>query len=215
MFNSNTPLEEMWVVISALQFISYLPLVNIHFPPNLLIFMEYIQSVHDYNSWVPNAFDYYLDKSKMNMLAYGPQYVIRNINNSNFLLLCGGDIEILVLTLVSLFLIKFIIPNYRFFTGILQRLEYSTIIRSLIQSYLKFCIATLINLSIVIFIFIFCSCLGIHFLLFFLLLWQYFRLFSYFSFLFKLLTFYGGIDMMLDLTLIFSKFMLPLLKDSS
>ena len=139
----------MWVIVSSLQFLSYMTLMNLNFPPNLLTFLDYIQQVHDFNRWMPNAFDLVLDKRHMDLTPYNSQYNSRGINTRNMLLLCGGDMEILVAIYICLFIVDEILPKHRWLTIIKHKLKYSTIIRSLIQSYLKYSIAAFINLTIV------------------------------------------------------------------
>jgi len=152
----------MWATVSVLQMMSYITLINLNFPKNLLTFMDCLESVHDFNKWFPNPFVYLLPQSKMNMSPYNDQFNDRGFTNRNMLYLCGSDLltmavtSLLILILIPLsskfayFSMRLINWN-RFFGTILNKIKYSTLSRSFIQAYLKICIAASVNVGIVFF----------------------------------------------------------------
>ena len=93
----------MWTIVSSLQFISYVSLIKINFPGNLLIFLDYLNEVHNYNSLLPNIFSYFMDKTNLTLVPYNSQYEARGIANRNILLLVGADLQILIFSLLGLF----------------------------------------------------------------------------------------------------------------
>lgn len=100
--NSNTPIEGMWAMVSVLQMMSYITLMNLHFPGNLLSFLEYIESVHDFNKWFPNPFTYLLPPSKLNMDPYNEQFENRGMENRNMIYLCGSDLIVMGFTALGI-----------------------------------------------------------------------------------------------------------------
>jgi len=88
----------MWATVSVLQMTSYVTLMNLNFPQNLLAFLDCVESVHDFNRWFPNPFVYMFPPSRMNMSAYNDQFNSRGFTNRNMLYLCGSDIATMAIT---------------------------------------------------------------------------------------------------------------------
>ena len=88
----------MWAMVSVLQMMSYITLLNIYFPANLLSFLECIESVHDFNKWFPNPFMYLLPPSKLDMSSYNKQFEDRGMSNRNMIYLCGSDLIVMGFT---------------------------------------------------------------------------------------------------------------------
>ncbi len=95
---SNTPIEGMWAMISTIQLMSYSTLIALHLPQSLNIFFEYMESVHNFNKMVPNVFEYFLKKEELNTAPYTDQYQEHGFQTRIMLLLCGGDILVLILS---------------------------------------------------------------------------------------------------------------------
>lgn len=137
------------MMVSSLQFISYLSLIRISFPANLMIFIDYLNTVHNYNSMIPNVFSYFLVGKDISSTAYNAQFAERGILNCNMLILVGGDFEALFGTMIVLFCLNtFMIPN-KFLLRTRRRMKYSSVLRTLFQSYMKFCIAAFVNVGVV------------------------------------------------------------------
>ena len=94
----NTPIEGMWSMVSVLQMTSYLTLIDLYFPESLVSFIGCIESVHDFNKWLPNPFLFIFPKSKLNMTSYNQQFKNRGIDNRNMIYLCGSDLIMMGLT---------------------------------------------------------------------------------------------------------------------
>ncbi len=97
----------MWAVMSMLQMMSYLTLLDLEYPANLLIFLDCLESVHNFNKWMPNIFAYILDTRDLELRPYTFQFEDRGFGNRNLLFLCGPDLMSLCLTLL---LIGILIP---------------------------------------------------------------------------------------------------------
>ena len=94
----------MWALVSSLQVMSYLSLVKLNYPANFLLFLDYLSSVHNYNSLLPNYFEKIPDKEDQKIPVFNEQFEERGINNQVMLLLCGGDLEMLIVSIVVLFI---------------------------------------------------------------------------------------------------------------
>lgn len=92
---SNTPIEGMWAMVSVLQMMSYMTLLDLNFPGNLIAFLKCIESVHDFNKWFPNPFTYLFPPSTLNMAAYTEEFENRGITNRNMVYLCGSDLVVM------------------------------------------------------------------------------------------------------------------------
>jgi len=95
----------MWATVSVLQMMSYITMLKLYFPMNLLKFLDCIESVHDFNKWFPNPFAYVLTSNKLNMEAYNEQFENRGFKNRNMLLLCGSDLVTLCLIGVAILIL--------------------------------------------------------------------------------------------------------------
>lgn len=73
-----------------------------------MVFLDYLNDVHNYNSLIPNAFEYCMDKSNLTMQPYNSQFDARGITNQNIILLVGSDLQILALALLILFFLEII-----------------------------------------------------------------------------------------------------------
>ena len=93
-------MEEMWALINMIQMASYLPLLKIQFPQNLIIFFEYLESVHNFNKWMPNGFMYIMDQNKLNTEPYSESFQDRGFENRVLVLLCGADLQTLIINVV-------------------------------------------------------------------------------------------------------------------
>jgi hypothetical protein len=82
----------MWAMMSMLQMLSYATLLKLHFPPNLLIFFDCLESVHNFNKAMPNLFGLTLKLSELDLNPFNAQYEDRGFYNRNLLLLCGPDL---------------------------------------------------------------------------------------------------------------------------
>jgi hypothetical protein len=156
---SNTPIEGMWSMMSMLQMLSYVTLIKLHYPPNLLIFFDCLEYVHNFNKWLPNIFDYILRPSELNLEAYNQQYEDRGFPHRNFLLLCGPDILVLlgILLFTGLVIPLASLCSYflclhssrRFFKRIQKNVQYSTLHRAFVKSNLRLCLSSFLNLGVV------------------------------------------------------------------
>ena len=96
----------MWAAMSAIQIMSYLTLLNLHFPQNLLAFLEYIESVHNFSKWFPNPFAFILKESQLDMSPLNEQFESRGFPNRNMLLICGSDLIMLALMLLAILVLS-------------------------------------------------------------------------------------------------------------
>ncbi len=90
----------MWATMSMLQMLSYLTLIDLNYPGNLLAFFDRIEGVHNSNMWIPNVFIYLLQKEQLELLPYNKQFEDRGFGHRNFLLLCNADLIVMLLMLV-------------------------------------------------------------------------------------------------------------------
>ena len=104
----NTPLEGMWAIINVIQLLSYITLMQLKFPENVLIFFEQIESVHNYNKWFPNGFEYILKRSTVYDTPYNDQFAKRGFNSSVMLFLAGSDIIVMIAMIISIGLLGFL-----------------------------------------------------------------------------------------------------------
>ena len=146
---SNTPLEGMWGIVNILQLLSYLTLMKLAFPKNLLNFLEYIQIVHNFNSFLPNMFEYILDKDDLNMSSFSETFESREIPNRNILLLCGCDIEMIIILLLLCISTKLLAKHIKFIGKLDKKFRYNGLIRNLIVSYVKLGLAASISFQAV------------------------------------------------------------------
>jgi len=115
---SNTPIEGMWVAVSVLQMMSYLALIDLNFPENLLTFLSYVESVHNFNQWFPNPFTYLVNENNMDMTPYTEQFEKRGFTNRNMIYLCGSDLALMALNISVILLLMplaNIIPYFHIF----------------------------------------------------------------------------------------------------
>jgi len=117
--NSNTPIEGMWIAISVLQMISYLALININFPENLLTFLSYVETVHNFNKWFPNPFTYIIGEAKMDMTPYTEQFERRGFTNRNMVFLCGSDLALMAITILVILVLIPISGTVPYFTNLI------------------------------------------------------------------------------------------------
>ena len=139
----------MWGIVNVLQLLSYLTLMKLIFPRNLLNFLGYIQIVHNFNSFLPNLFEYILDKDDLNMSSFSETFESRDIPNRNMLLLCGSDIEMIIILLLFCSLTKLLGGRYKLIGKLDKKLRYNGLIRNLIVSYVKLVMAAIINFQVV------------------------------------------------------------------
>ncbi len=92
----------MWATMSMLQMLSYLTLVNINYPGNMLSFFDCIEGVHNSNMWIPNVFSYIFNKDDLGLEPYNKQYEDRGLGHRNFLLLCNADLVVMLLMLLAI-----------------------------------------------------------------------------------------------------------------
>ena len=85
-------------MISTIQLMSYSTLIALHLPQSLNIFFEYMETVHNFNKMVPNVFEYMLRRKELNTSPYTEQYQEHGFSTRIMLLLCGGDILMLILS---------------------------------------------------------------------------------------------------------------------
>ena len=76
---------------------SYLTLISLNYPENLLSFLGYLESVHNFNKWLPNPFAYLFKDQYLDLTPYNPQFEERGFSNRNLLYLCGPDIVVMAL----------------------------------------------------------------------------------------------------------------------
>jgi len=105
----------MWAAVSVLQMMSYITLMNLNFPMNLLAFLDCVESVHDFNKWFPNPFVYLFPPSKMNMNAYNEQFNKRGFTNRNMLYLCGSDLATMAFTGLVILLLVPLSKSFSYF----------------------------------------------------------------------------------------------------
>ena len=144
----------MWSAISVLQALSYVSLVDLYFPPNFLSFLESVGTSHDFNKWFPNPFASLFPPNKLNMSTFNPLFVSRGFKNRQMLHLCGSDFSTMLIVGVLIVILIPLSKLHFIFGKILNTMRYSSITRSLIQAYLKICLAAFINIGVVLFIFI-------------------------------------------------------------
>lgn len=101
----------MWTIVSSLQFMSYVSLIKLNFPSNLMLFLDYLSQVHNYNSLLPSIFDYTMNKQNLTLVPYNSQFGARGIGNRNFLLLAGADLQVIIFSLIGLFLLNMLAPT--------------------------------------------------------------------------------------------------------
>lgn len=152
----------MWSIVSSLQFISFLSLIKLNYPGNLMLFLGYLDEVNNYNSLIPNIFDFLLNKGNLTMVPYNSQFEARGIGNRNMLLLVGSDLQIMGVTLLFLFILEiFIMHNKDAYANgegsklalrLRRRFKYSGLLRMLVQAYMKICIAAFVNIGAVIYL---------------------------------------------------------------
>ena len=147
--NSNTPIEGMWVAVSVLQLISYLTLIKLCFPSNLLLFLEYLQYAHDFNRWLPNPFEFLFPQEKLNMTSYVDQFEERGFPNRQMLYLCGSDLVMMAAMGIAILLLTWLSKFHGIFQKFLKNLKFGSITRSFVQAYLKICLAACLNIGIV------------------------------------------------------------------
>ncbi len=147
-FVFNTPIEGMWVTMSVMQITSYITLLKLHLPSNLLVFLDYIESVYNFNKFLPNPFSYVFLESRLNMAAFSQQFDDRGFCNCNALLLSGSDLAMLVIMSLALIVLVPLSGTCSLFGKLLTQLRYNMIIRTFIQSYLKLCLAAAVNATI-------------------------------------------------------------------
>ncbi len=141
----NTPIEGMWAAMSVMQMISYLTLLNLNYPQNVISFLEYVESVYNFNSWLPNPFSYMFPG--LEKVPYNAQFASRGFTSRNMLYLCGSDLIMLALMASAILVLVPLSKVCALFGKLLDKLRYSSITRSFIQSYLKFCLAAFTNLG--------------------------------------------------------------------
>lgn len=69
------------------------------------MFLDYLSQVHNYNSLLPNYFEKIPDKQDQETPVFNSQFQERGITNQVMLLLCGADLEMLIATVVFLFIL--------------------------------------------------------------------------------------------------------------
>ncbi len=148
-WGSNTPIEGMWMAMSVIQMISYVTLIDLNYPANLLYFLEKLESVHNFNKWLPNPFEYVLAPSRLNMTVYNEQFGSRGFTNCQMILLCGADLIVILGMLLAVIVLKPLSSVFAFLETTLKKMRYSSITRSFIQSYLKFCLACFVQIKVV------------------------------------------------------------------
>ena len=139
----------MWGIVNILQLLSYLTLMKLAFPKNLLNFLEYIQIVHNFNSFLPNIFVYILDKDELDMSSFSQTFESRDIPNRNILLLCGSDIEMIIILLLLCIPTKLLSRHIKWVGKLDKKLRYNGLIRNLIVSYVKLGLASTISFQAV------------------------------------------------------------------
>ena len=91
--------------MSMLQMLSYLTLINLNYPANVLSFFDCIEGVHNSNMWIPNLFALLLKKEQLDLTPYNQQFEDRGFRNRNFLLLCNADLLMMTLMLAAIALL--------------------------------------------------------------------------------------------------------------
>ena len=89
-----------------LQMLSYLTLVNLRYPANVLSFLDCIEAVHNSNAWIPNLFAYILNKEDLVLQPYNPQFEDRGFSSRYFLMLCSADLIMMLVMLVAIGLLS-------------------------------------------------------------------------------------------------------------
>ena len=97
----NTPIEGMWAMINVIQMMSYITLMKLDFPDHVLIFFSQIESVHNYNKWLPNAFEYIFSKSSFEDAPYNDNFARRGFTSSIMLYLAGSDLIVLSVMVIA------------------------------------------------------------------------------------------------------------------
>ena len=96
----------MWAVVSNLQLMSYITLMNLYFPDNLIIFLGWIESVHNFNKWMPNILGYMVKSGQVDISPLNDQFASRGFNSRIMVLLCGGDLQMLALSAVAIIILS-------------------------------------------------------------------------------------------------------------
>ena len=111
--------------MSALQMMSYLTLISLSFPTNLLAFLGYLESVHNFNKWLPNPFEYVFREKYLDLSPYNEQFADRGFQSRNMLYLCGSDLVMLaVMGLAILVLVP--LSNVLRYRNMVSSLVYAT-----------------------------------------------------------------------------------------
>ena len=147
----------MWAAISVLQIMSYITLMGISVPAIFSIFLECVETVHNFNKMLPNPFAVLLPSSQLNMTSHSEQFYDRGFSTSQMLYLCGSDITMLAIMSTIIVLLIPLSEKGRIFETTLNKLRYSSLNRTFIQAYLKICLAACVNIEVVIFLFNRCS----------------------------------------------------------
>ena len=154
-YDSNTPLEGMWGIVNILQVTSYLTLIDLSYPENLVQFLSYLEIVHNYSSFIPNLFEYIIQKEDIQNNPFSPTFESRNISNRNILLLCGSDIEIIILIYICLSILNCFKLKHRTIWNLNRKFRFNALIRTFVVAYLKFALASFLNIGVVIYKYIY------------------------------------------------------------
>ncbi len=82
--------------MSVLQMMSYLTLITLNYPENVLTFLSYVGSVNNFNTWLPNPFEYIFPAKNLDLSPYNSHFEDRGFTSRNMLYLCGSDLVMLV-----------------------------------------------------------------------------------------------------------------------
>ncbi len=83
--------------MSVLQMMSYLTLISLNFPDNVLTFLGYMGTVHNFNTWLPNFFQYMFRAKYLDLSPYNDNFAERGFASRNMLYLCGSDLAMMAL----------------------------------------------------------------------------------------------------------------------
>jgi len=116
---SNTPIEGMWSAMSVIQMTSYLTLINLNYPQNLISFLEYLEAVHNFNSFVPNPLAWIINQEKVTMTSYRPYFEDRGFANRQMLLLCGSDLVMLIFSGIAIIFLSVVSNYFQYFLRVI------------------------------------------------------------------------------------------------
>ena len=144
----------MWAIVNVMQVISHLVFVQMPYPENLKTFFSYMvygNSLLSALPGVPNMFEYVVKETELSKEPMSPLYAERDYSNRNVLLICGPEIQTLILIAIVTPLVKVLSQYIAYFRKFDDKLRYAALIRTVIEGNLKLSVCAFMNAGIVLF----------------------------------------------------------------